>query len=164
MILDISNDQQKYEFTPEMEHLIHNCIEAAIKTQKLTIPVEISVVLTDNEGMRELNRDYRGKDVPTDVLSFPLYESHEDIILLEGDEAAALGDIVVSLEKAHSQSIEYGHDFMTELGFLCVHGALHLLGYDHEKDEDTEKLMRNREKHILDSLRLIREDWMDESQ
>jgi probable rRNA maturation factor len=150
-----------YEFTPEMENFILNCISSVIKAEELDIPVEISIVLTDNKGIRELNRDYRGKDVPTDVLSFPLYESMEDMTLFEGDEAVALGDIVISLEKAHSQSIEYSHDFMTELGFLLVHGTLHLLGYDHEISEDSEMLMRSREKHIMDSLKLIREDWTD---
>jgi probable rRNA maturation factor len=161
MILDISNNQKKYEFTHEIEDFISNCIESAIKVEKLNVPVEISVVLTDNEGIRELNRDYREKDVPTDVLSFPLYENLEDMMLLEDEEAIALGDIVVSLEKAHSQSIEYNHDFKTELGFLIVHGMLHLLGYDHEKDEDNEKIMRNREKRIMESLGLLREDWTD---
>lgn len=161
MILDISNDQQKYEITAEMENFIRSSLESVIKAEKLDMPLEISVVLTDNEGIRELNRDYRGKDVPTDVLSFPLCESLEDMLLLEGDEAIALGDIVVSLEKAHSQSIEYGHGFKDEIGFLIVHGMLHLLGYDHEKDEENERIMRSREKHIMVNLGLVREDWTD---
>jgi len=161
MILDISNNQQKYEFTHEMESLIRNCIESAIKAENLDIPVEISVVLTDNVGIRDLNREYRGKDDSTDVLSFPLCESSDDLKLIAGDEALALGDIVISLEKAHSQSIEYDHEFSTEIGFLLVHGTLHLLGYDHEIDEDNEKLMRSREKYIMDHLGLIRGDWTD---
>lgn len=161
MILDISNNQQKYEFTNEMESFIRNCVESAIKAEKLDIPVEISIVLTDNVGIRDLNREYRGKDVSTDVLSFPLCESRNDLKLIEIEEVVALGDIVVSLEKAHSQSIEYNHDFTAEIGFLLVHGTLHLLGYDHEIDKDNEKLMRNREKYIMENLGLIREDWTD---
>jgi len=162
MILDISNDQQKYEFTSEMESLIHNCIVSTIEAEKLDTPVEVSIVLTDNEGIRKLNYNYRGKDIPTDVLSFPLIECTKDLVLSEGDEAIALGDIIISLEKAHSQSIEYNHDFLTELGFLIVHGMLHLLGYDHETDADNEKLMHKKEKHIMEGLGLIREDWTDE--
>jgi len=162
MILDISNNQQKFEITHEMESFVRNCIKSAIKAQKLDIPIEISVVLTDNEGIRDLNRDYRGKDATTDVLSFPLYEKCDDLKLMKGDEAVALGDIIISLEKADTQAIEYGHDFLTELGFLLIHGMLHLLGYDHEIDENSEKLMRSKEKYIMEHVGLVREDWTGE--
>jgi len=161
MILDISNNQQKYKFTPEMENFIYKCIASALKEETLGIPVEVSIVLTDNDEIRELNATYRGIDAPTDVLSFPLFDNREDLKLMQGDEAAVLGDIVISLEKADTQAIEYGHDFLTELGFLLVHGLLHLIGYDHEKDQKNEKLMQTREKHIMKTLSLLREDYMD---
>lgn len=158
MILDISNDQQKYDFTPEIDSFVRNCVKVVLKAESLDVPAEISVVLTDNESICKLNLNYRGIEAPTDVLSFPQYEMREDIRLSEGDETAALGDIVISLEKADSQAIEYGHDFLTELGFLLVHGMLHLLGYDHETGECNEKLMRSREKHVMENLGLIRGD------
>jgi probable rRNA maturation factor len=103
----------------------------------------VTLTLTDDEGIRELNRQYRGIDKPTDVLSFSLMEGEEpDIHYNDEDEASKdnpfanlLGDIVISVQRAEAQSGEYGHSLERELGFLFVHGFLHLLGYDHGDEE-----------------------------
>ena len=106
-----------------------------------------------------MNRDYREKDVPTDVLSFPLEEELEgeaEPEIIGGPDARMLGDIVISVEKAVMQAAEYGHSVERELVFLLVHGLLHLLGYDHEKDEAAKKMMRSEEKRILTALGIAR--------
>lgn len=120
---------------------------------------EVSVLITDDDGIHELNRDYRGIDRKTDVLSFPMleYESEEkpkDEIF--EDEENILGDIVISLETAVSQAEEYGHSVLREVCFLTVHSMLHLFGYDHEEDADRQK-MREREEYFLNKLGLVRD-------
>lgn len=118
----------------------------------------VSVLLTDDAGIRELNKAYRGVDDATDVLSFPQID-------WDGDEEAAdehppefprvLGDVVISCERAAAQAVAYGHDLRRELAFLAVHGLLHLLGYDHIAEEDRLR-MRGQEEAILASLGLTR--------
>lgn len=117
---------------------------------------EVSITFVSNERIHEINREYRDKDAPTDVISFAMEELGEGEIELIGAELPrVLGDIIVSLPKAEEQAKEYGHSFNRELGFLCVHGFLHLLGYDHmEKDE--EEKMFSRQKEILDDYGLTR--------
>ena len=111
------------------------------------------MTLTDNVGIHELNRDFRGIDRPTDVLSFPLFEGEMPSSETEDGEKhkLPLGDIVISTEKAMEQAEEYGHSIEREIAFLCVHSVLHLLGYDHERSEDEEKDMFRRQEEILDA-------------
>lgn len=131
------------------------------------IAAEVSVVVTGDQEIRRLNRDYRGIDAPTDVLSFPLLEELGEQLppgappgpqhaLWTAGEVPALGDIVISLERAKAQAEEYGHSLQREIAFLTVHGLLHLLGYDHETEEP-ERVMRAKEEAILASLDLGRE-------
>ncbi|WP_276355982.1 rRNA maturation RNase YbeY [Cohnella caldifontis] len=138
----------------------------------------VTLTLTDDEGIREMNREYRGLDKPTDVLSFPLRETageeppvvysdeYEVIEDEEGDEEPAagedydpfaemLGDIVISVPRAEAQAEEYGHSFERELGFLFVHGFLHLLGYDHGGEEE-ERIMFGKQEAILAKAGLTR--------
>jgi probable rRNA maturation factor len=123
---------------------------------------ELSVTLVNNEQIRELNKEYRGIDKETDVLSFPLEdeESEEMIFLPEEDEEFAdylssLGDIVISIPKTIEQAEEFGHSLERELAFLLVHGFLHLLGFDHET-EDEEREMFAKQDEILNALNLSR--------
>ena len=120
---------------------------------------EISLTLVDNDRIHELNRDYRGKDYPTDVLSFAMQEESDDEPEIFGlDEEGIdniLGDIIISVEKARAQAEEFGHSFERELVFLAVHGALHLLGYDHE-DEEERVVMREKEEEIMAQIGLTR--------
>jgi probable rRNA maturation factor len=107
---------------------------------------ELSIVLCDDAFIHPLNRDYRGKDRPTDVLSFPQREGEES-----DPDDPVLGDIVLSLERAQAQADERGHPLETELRVLLVHGILHLLGYDHEADDDAEE-MEAEERRVLAML------------
>lgn len=113
----------------------------------LPLGAEVSLVLTDNAGIHALNREYRGVDRPTDVLSFPQFAAEEKI-----PEGAALGDIVISLPKAAEQADEYGHSRRREFCFLFVHGLLHLLGYDHELSAADEERQFARQREILELI------------
>lgn len=112
---------------------------------------EVSVMLTDDATVQALNREYRHQDRPTDVLSFAQREGEP----LAGSEAM-LGDIVLSVERARWQAEEYGHSIAREVGFLAVHGTLHLLGWDHQ-DPETERAMMAKTETILATLGLARE-------
>ena len=141
----------------EIEALL---LDVCARTLKLEgVPrAEVSVVVTGDARVHELNRAYRGVDLPTDVLSFPLFEAGEvrNAFTLEGDAPIALGDIVISVDTAAAQGDEYGHGIRRELAFLAVHGLLHLLGYDHETDAQRAE-MRAREERVLASLGLVRD-------
>ena len=115
---------------------------------------EVSVTLTDDAHIHELNRIYRAVDRPTDVLSFALTESEEpEIVGAKPHEV--LGDLVISLERAQAQAEEYGHSALRELSFLTVHGMLHLLGYDHI--EEGERLeMEEEQRHVMEELGIAR--------
>lgn len=115
---------------------------------------EVSVTLTDDAHIHVLNRDYRGVDRPTDVLSFALTESEEPAII-DAPCSVLLGDLVISLERAAAQAEEYGHSFLRELSFLTVHGMLHLLGYDHIEEEDRLE-MEEEQRHVMDVLGIAR--------
>ena len=125
--------------------MIRNAVKKSIKEMGGG-SFEVSVLITDNERIHELNREFRNVDKPTDVLSFPMDS--------EGDEAM-LGDIVISLETALAQAEEYGHSLAREISFLTVHSMMHLFGYDHETDEDRTE-MREMEEKVLTILKLPR--------
>ncbi len=120
---------------------------------------QLSVTFVGLDEIHELNRDYRGVDSPTDVLSFPQYEAEDIAFYCEEPEEAPdelmLGDVVICKEKAEEQAREYGHSFERELIYLFTHSVLHLLGYDHEEAED-KAVMRKREEEIMDWLGIPR--------
>ena len=140
----ITNEQEKIEFVPEYEELVKKAVEGTLAYEGVDNDCEISITLTDNENIRELNKEYREIDRETDVLSFPM------------DEDDMLGDIVISLEKAKEQAEEYGHSLEREISFLCVHSCLHLLGYDHETSEEDEKEMFEKQEEVLKQIGQIR--------
>ena len=148
----IANEQKKVKVLPSLRGLVRRAVNATLKYEDYRCPCEISVIFTDNEKIHALNRQYRAVDRPTDVLSFPLFDEE-----VEG-EPLALGDIVLSLEKAQEQATEYGHSFEREVAFLVVHSMLHLLGYDHETSRDDEKEMFFRQEEIMKFLNLGKED------
>ena len=133
------------EVDEEIEELkdIKRVIDIAIKHQKLD-NLEFNVIIVDNNYIHELNKNYRGIDRPTDVITFAL-EDNKDFVTIDH---RVLGDIYVSIDKAKEQAIEYGHGLKRELCFLVVHGFLHLLGYDHMILED-EKVMFSLQEEIL---------------
>ncbi len=153
----IQNDQEKLPVTQKLRGLVRRSVNAALKYEDFQRPCEVSVTFTDNEKIRELNAQYRSIDRATDVLSFPLFD--EDF---EDEEELALGDVVLSLEKAQEQAKEYGHSFEREVAFLVVHSVLHLLGYDHETSEEDEKEMFFRQEEIMKLLKLERKTDKEE--
>jgi probable rRNA maturation factor len=152
------NDECGEAFGFDLEHLLRTVLEAAMRHEGLETG-EVSLSLVSDETIQELNRTYRGKDTPTDVLSFAMSESAEDddapeIVFDAEDEFEEddmLGDIIISVPTAKRQAEEYGHSVERELAFLTVHGFLHLLGYDHMTEED-EKEMFSRQEAILESV------------
>lgn len=131
------------------EETITGAIEAALKYEGRI--GDVSVIVVDDETMHAMNRDYRKVDRTTDVLSFPAWEGEE----LPSIPDDFLGDIAISLPTAERQAQEYGHSLVRELAFLAVHGALHLMGYDHMCEED-EREMRERQQKILTGMGLER--------
>ncbi len=146
-----------FDYTDEsldekQEALMKNAVETTLLAEEFKMDCEISVVITNNDGIREINRDYREIDAPTDVLSFPQYEFVEPTVFAEQpEEPVMLGDIVISKERLITQAEEIGHSFEDELCYLTIHSCLHLLGYDHI-DEDDKILMRTREKKIAGEI------------
>ena len=124
---------------------------ARIKENLEDTELEFSVIIVDNKRIHEINKEYRGIDRPTDVISFALEDNEE----IEFDHYRVLGDIYISIDKVREQAKEYGHSEKRELAFLTVHGFLHLLGYDHMKPED-EKIMFARQEEILNGFGITR--------
>lgn len=156
MKLDITfeNNQDKMQVTKELQALVTRAATETLLSEEIDFDCALSLTYTDNEGIRALNREYRNKDTATDVLSFPMFDTEiEEIYALDGT-AAELGDIVISLERAKEQSEEFGHSFERETAFLCVHSVLHLLGYDHERSEEEDKLMREKQRVVMSKIGL----------
>lgn len=147
----IDNRQNKLEFKEDFIPLIEEAIKAVLILEGKSLDYEISISFVDNEEIRELNRLYRNVDGETDVLSFPMEEG-EGMFSMN-----ILGDIVISLEKALEQSIEYEHSLTREITYLTVHSMFHLLGYDHMTEED-KLIMRNKEKEVMRKLGIFKKE------
>lgn len=135
--------------------LIKKAVNMALEAEKVDVPCLVSVMLTDNEGIQKVNREFRNVDSATDVLSFPLNELEPgefDAKLCERDMdsgAVLLGDMMISVPRCESQGEEFGHGYEREIMYLTVHSVLHLLGYDHVDEGEMKKQMRLREKEIM---------------
>ncbi len=149
------NEQDKVDITYKLKMLLRRAIEETLNYEQYGNPTEVSVTFTDNEGIRALNKKFRGIDRATDVLSFPLFDFEGESEEPPVDELKGmLGDIVLSLEQAEKQASEYGHGFDREAAFLTVHSMLHLLGYDHETGDEDEADMRQRQRDIMECMGL----------
>ena len=139
----------------EAAGLIKKAVHRALDAEGIDTPCIISVMLTDDEGIHAVNREFRGVDRATDVLSFPMNEltpGDFDPDTCERDldsGAVLLGDMMISLERCEAQGQEFGHGFTREVQYLTVHSVLHLLGYDHVDEGEMKKQMRAREKIIM---------------
>ena len=139
----------------EAAGLIKKAVNMALDAERISVPCIISVMLTDDEGIHAVNREFRGVDRATDVLSFPLNEltpGDFDPDTCERDldsGAVLLGDMMISLERCEAQGEEFGHGFNREIQYLTVHSVLHLLDYDHVDEGEMKKQMRAREKAIM---------------
>lgn len=146
-----------------VKSVIRSAINQTLKAEGVAVPCEINVLVTNNEGIRTINRTSRNIDSPTDVLSFPMFQFTPGELPQNWSEyldpetgMCALGDMCISLERAESQAQEYGHSLRREVGYLTIHSMLHLLGYDH-MDEGPEKArMRAREETIAAAMKLSR--------
>ena len=149
----IDNKQKNVKIPTGLRMLIRRCCNAVLRMEKFEGPAEISVTFVNNEQIHELNRQYRGKDMPTDVLSFPMGEN--GVYDVNHDTGAKiLGDIVISMEKAVEQAKRYDHSLEREVGYLTAHSMLHLLGYDHETSGLDRVRMREKEEQIMTQLGL----------
>lgn len=171
MILQVKNDQKKYK-VKKFKELIDKAANAVIEREKINnffvendIEPVLSVVITDNDGIKNLNREFRGINESTDVLSFPLFEaggkvlealSEKDVFYGDkGRKEAHLGDLVISLEKAH----EKNHDVESEIIMLTIHGVMHILGYDHSEEKEEKEMFKKQnkltEKIILENREVV---------
>lgn len=166
MILEFCDEQQL--LLHEDRALMQRCADAAQETEGVELPLAVCVTIVSDEEIREVNRDQRGKDASTDVLSFPTVnypgkKTARDCarqIRQEYDPdycACVIGDIMISMDHVRMQADEYGHSLRRELGYLLTHGLFHLMGYDHMTDED-KPVMRAMEERSLASIGLTREE------
>lgn len=166
MSLNIEKETE-VEFLFDYEKLAEEVIHFTIEYEEFPYEPEVNLTLMDNAGIREVNRDYREIDAPTDVLSFPMlsYEQAGDFSKLEEDYddnfnpdtgEIMLGDIIISVERVREQAKEYGHSERREFAFLLVHSMLHLFGYDHMTPEDA-AVMEPKQEEILNTMNIVRE-------
>ena len=145
--------------------IIKRCIKKALREENVVCRTETNVTICSNDEIRNLNKRFRGKDVSTDVLSFPANEldgtfskavrSGQSLDYDFSTKRFYLGDIAISIDTAKAQAIEYGHSLRRELAFLTIHGTLHILGYDHIEEKDEEE-MRKKQREILKKLKIKR--------
>lgn len=157
MLLSIDFNDETNLVSEKETNLIEQLLQFAAVEEMINDECELSVTFVDDKTIRQINKEYRDKDRATDVISFALEEMGEDEIPIVGaDIPRVLGDIIISMDTAKVQAEEFGHSMDRELGFLALHGFLHLLGYDHMNPED-EKVMFTKQKEILDKYGLSRE-------
>lgn len=160
-----NNEQDEYKINSNLIDLLERILQKAGEAEGID-EGEVALTFVNNERIHELNLEYRGIDRPTDVLSFAMNEAGEDepeIIYAAADDADEeleevpymLGDIIISVTRAQEQALEYGHSLERELGFLFVHGFLHLLGYDHQEPE-AEAEMMSKQENVLTQVGLTR--------
>ncbi len=151
-----SNEQKRYKIGVKTRYLVKKAIKATLRHENFEKNAEISVTFVNNRKIHQLNLEYRGKDRPTDVLSFPMWENGFEGETDIASDAVTLGDIIISAEKAVEQAHEYGHSIFREVCFLAVHSTLHLLGYDHETSAEDEKYMNDTQEEVLSAMGLKR--------
>ena len=145
--------------------IIRQCIDATLAAERISVPCEINVLITDDAGIQVVNRESRNLDKPTDVLSFPMFQLEPgdpptDWVDFQDPDTGLvpLGDMCISLERAVAQAQEFGHSTRREVGYLTIHSLLHLLGYDHLDEGPMKKQMRGREETIAASIRKMGRD------
>ena len=144
---------------------IRTCINETLKAERITVPCEINVLVTDDAGIQVINKTSRSIDKPTDVLSFPMFELQAgappqdwEKYIDPGTGLCPLGDMCISLERAVTQAKEFGHSTKREVGYLTIHSVLHLLGYDHLDEGEQKRQMRSREEAIAAQIPGMKRD------
>jgi len=168
MTFYVENETEEL-FDFDIDELIKLLTMKVLETEKVPFnDISLNVTFTDDDTIHQINKEFRDIDRSTDVLSFPAidFEMPADFSDITGDEAEyfdpdtnelILGDIMISLEHAHSQALEYGHSFKREIAFLLTHSLLHLLGYDHMED-DERVVMEEKQEYVLNLLNITREN------
>ena len=160
-------NETRVTFPFSVEKIVEQVVEAVLDAENCPYEVQVNVLLTDNAGIHNFNRDYRGVDRETDVLSFPMlsYSAPGDFSFLDREceddfnpdtGEAILGDIIISVDKVKEQAASYGHSEKREFAFLIVHSMLHLFGYDHMTEEEATE-MEEKQEAVLGSLGITRE-------
>lgn len=150
----------------DYETIISKVVDKALELENCPYEIELNVILTDNNEIKEINREYRKIDSPTDVLSFPMidYETPGDFSILDEEDNDSfnpetgellLGDIIISVEKVMEQAAEFGHSEERELAFLTAHSMMHLFGYDHMEEEER-IVMEEKQRQVLEALNISR--------
>lgn len=160
--LCVENEQNEIEITDEIKELIYDSVKAVLEFEECDFSAEVSVTIVSEEEIKALNKEHRGKDSITDVLSFPILEFDEEGNIIDSefdydDDLVILGDIVICAKRAYEQAEEYGHSYIREFAFLTVHSMLHLLGYDHEDNINMEQVMFKKQEEILNKMGITRE-------
>ena len=153
LYIDFCNRQRKEKVDDALRELVRRALTAAFEYEGVDGDAEVSVTFVSDAGIRKYNREYRGIDRVTDVLSFPQFADLAEEIPEVGE--ICLGDVVICKDKAEEQAQEFGHAFEREIIYLFVHSVLHLLGYDHEAEAD-KKIMRQREEEIMQYMEIPR--------
>ena len=148
MNLFFDDRQSDIDITDEILDIVQKSIKAVLNEEGIDENVEVSISFVGDDEIRELNKDFRGVDSETDVLSFPMDDEFQI-------DERILGDVVINTKRVLEQAKEFGHSDTRELSYLTVHSILHLLGYDHMEEED-KKEMRGKEKIIMDALKIYR--------
>ena len=145
--------------------IIRKCIDATLRSEGITVPCEINVLVTNDAGIHAINLASRNIDRPTDVLSFPMFSFEAGKLPANWDNyidpetgLCPLGDMAISFERAVAQANEFGHSVRREIGYLTIHSVLHLLGYDHLDEGPQKKQMRQREEEIASSISRMQRD------
>ena len=167
MIFYVENEVDA-QFDFDIEEVARTVSEEVLRQEGCTHEVEISLTVTDDDGIQEMNREFRGIDKPTDVLSFPnvSYEEPGDFSVIDGEQKIDLfdpdtncimfGDIVINEKRVREQADEYGHSLKREFAFLVAHSMLHLCGYDHMEAEEA-KVMEKKQSDVLNKLGITRD-------
>lgn len=158
MIVTLENNQEEIQVPEELEATLKKAMDIVAEKENLRDNAEVDITLVNVDEIHELNKQYRGIDRPTDVLSFALDEGDEEPEVEDEEVEHLLGDVIICAQKAVEQGEEFGHGLTREMTYLAVHGMLHLLGYDHMEEED-KKVMRAREEDILRELDLAEEKY-----
>ncbi|MEF2863602.1 MAG: rRNA maturation RNase YbeY, partial [Eubacteriales bacterium] len=145
-----------------VRELIRTCAERVLTSEQVDFDAEIDVTVVDADAIREMNAEYRNKDAVTDVLSFPMYEflngePQEELEAEPDSGCVMLGDMILCYTRACEQAEQFGHSPARECGYLTTHSVLHLLGYDHERNDEDTRLMRSKEEDNLAFLGLTRD-------
>ena len=162
------NHQIRIGFSTEVENedevraLVEKCARNVLSRENVDFPAEIDITVVDADTIREMNAEYRSKDSVTDVLSFPMYEFYNGEPREELDEepdtgCVMLGDMILCYTRACEQATEFGHSAARECGYLTTHSMLHLLGYDHERNDEDTRLMRSKEEEYMNAIGLTRD-------